>query len=167
MESTPAPSPSPIKMPMDVVEIQRILPHRYPFLMIDRVVEVQRMQRIVAIKNVTINEPWFHGHFPGHPLMPGVLIIEAMAQAGGVLLLLEVPDREAKLVVFTGIDDAKFRRPVIPGDTVRFEVTVAQWRTRVGKMNGVAYVGDKKVCEATLSCMLVPRREEGEPVENG
>lgn len=145
---------------MDIVEIQRILPHRYPFLMIDRVLEVERMKRIVAIKNVTINEPWFHGHFPGHPLMPGVLIIEAMAQAGGVLLLLEVPDRESKLVVFTGIDGAKFRRPVVPGDTVRFEITVANWRTRMGKMAGVAYVEDKKVCEAILSCMLVPKREE-------
>ena len=160
MESTPSQQPAPTKTPMDVVEIQRILPHRYPFLMIDRVVEVERMQRIVAIKNVTINEPWFHGHFPGHPLMPGVLIIEAMAQAGGVLLLLDVPDRDSKLVVFTGIDNAKFRRPVVPGDTVRFEVTVANWRSRVGKMNGVAYVDDKKVCEATLSCMLVPKREE-------
>ncbi len=150
---------------MDVVEIQRILPHRYPFLMIDRVVEVERMHRIVAIKNVTINEPWFHGHFPGHPLMPGVLIIEAMAQAGGVLLLLEVPDRDSKLVVFTGIDGAKFRRPVVPGDSVRFEVTVAQWRGRIGKMNGVAYVEDKKVCEATLTCMLVSKREDDKPVE--
>ena len=166
MDSTPASLQTPVKVPMDVVEIQRILPHRYPFLMIDRVVEVERMQRIVAIKNVTINEPWFHGHFPGHPLMPGVLIIEAMAQAGGVLLLLEVPDRDSKLVVFTGIDGAKFRRPVVPGDTVRFEVTVAQWRSRVGKMNGVAYVDDKRVCEATLSCMLVPKRED-EPVKNG
>ena len=145
---------------MDVVEIQRVLPHRYPFLMIDRVTEVERMKRIVAIKNVTVNEPWFHGHFPGHPLMPGVLIIEAMAQAGGVLLLLEVPDRRSKLVLFTGIDGAKFRRPVVPGDTVRFEVTVAQWRSRAGKMQGAAYVGDKLVCEATLSCMLIPRREE-------
>jgi 3-hydroxyacyl-[acyl-carrier-protein] dehydratase len=89
--------------------------------------------------------------------MPGVLIIEAMAQAGGVLLLLDVPDRESKLVVFTGIDGAKFRRPVVPGDTVRFEITVTAWRSRVGKMEGVAYVGDKKVCEATLSCMLVPK----------
>jgi 3-hydroxyacyl-[acyl-carrier-protein] dehydratase len=151
---------------MDVVEIQRILPHRYPFLMIDRVLEVERMKRIVAIKNVTINEPWFHGHFPGHPLMPGVLIIEAMAQAGGVLLLIDVPDRESKLVVFTGIDGAKFRRPVVPGDTVRFEVSVTNWRSRVGKMYGVALVGDKKVCEATLSCMLVPRKLE-EPVANG
>jgi len=160
MESTPTQQQAPIKTPMDVVEIQRILPHRYPCLMIDRVVEVERMKRIVAIKNVTINEPWFHGHFPGHPMMPGVLIIEAMAQAGGVLLLLDVPDRDSKLVVFTGIDGAKFRRPVVPGDTVRFEVTVANWRTRVGKMNGVAYVEDKKVCEATLSCMLVPKRDE-------
>jgi 3-hydroxyacyl-[acyl-carrier-protein] dehydratase len=165
MESTPAEHLTSEKTLMDVVEIQRILPHRYPFLMIDRVVEVERMKRIVAIKNVTINEPWFHGHFPGHPLMPGVLIIEAMAQAGGVLLLLDVPDRDSKLVVFTGIEDAKFRRPVVPGDTVRFEVTVASWRKRLGKMNGVAYVDDKRVCEATLSCMLVPKREEDKPVE--
>ena len=157
---SPQTSPPDIKMPMDVVEIQRILPHRYPFLMIDRVLEVERMKRIVAIKNVTVNEPWFHGHFPGHPLMPGVLIIEAMAQAGGVLLLLEVPDRASKLVVFTGIDDAKFRKPVVPGDTVRFEVTVANWRSRAGKMQGVAYVGDKRACEATLSCMLVQKRDE-------
>ena len=145
---------------MDVVAIQRILPHRYPFLMIDRVIEVERMKRIVAIKNVTVNEPWFHGHFPGHPLMPGVLIIEAMAQAGGVLLLMDVPDRDSKIVVFTGIDGAKFRRPVVPGDTVRFEVEVAQWRSRAGKMTGAAYVGDALVCEATLSSMLVPKREE-------
>ena len=145
---------------MDVVEIQRILPHRYPFLMIDRVTEVERMKRIVAIKNVTVNEPWFHGHFPGHPLMPGVLIIEAMAQAGGVLLLLEIPDRASKLVVFTGIDDAKFRKPVVPGDTVRLEVSVINWRSRAGKMLGVAFVGDKRVCEATLSCMLVPKRDQ-------
>ena len=165
MDSTPAPHL--ITTPMDIVAIQRILPHRYPFLMIDRVLEVERMKRIVAIKNVTINEPWFHGHFPGHPMMPGVLIIEAMAQAGGVLLLLDVPDRESKLVVFTGIDGAKFRRPVVPGDTVRFEVTVDAWRSRAGRMAGNAYVDDKKVCEAMLSCMLVPRREKGEPVVNG
>ncbi|MGH9520960.1 MAG: 3-hydroxyacyl-ACP dehydratase FabZ [Terriglobales bacterium] len=158
MDSSPY-SPPP-KMPMDVVEIQRILPHRYPFLMIDRVTEVERMKRIVAIKNVTVNEPWFHGHFPGHPLMPGVLIIEAMAQAGGVLLLMDVPDRASKIVVFTGIDDAKFRRHVVPGDTVRFEVEVAQWRSRAGKMEGKAYVGDKLACEATLSCMLVPKRND-------
>jgi 3-hydroxyacyl-[acyl-carrier-protein] dehydratase len=155
-----SPSSTPIKTPMDVIEIQRILPHRYPFLMIDRVLEVERMKRIVAIKNVTVNEPWFHGHFPGHPLMPGVLIIEAMAQAGGVLLLLDVPDRGSKLVVFTGIDGAKFRRPVVPGDTVRFEVSVEQWRSRAGKMKGAAYVDDRLACEATLSCMLVAKREE-------
>ncbi len=160
MNSPQTPAPE-VKTPMDVVEIQRILPHRYPFLMIDRVTEVERMKRIVAIKNVTVNEPWFHGHFPGHPLMPGVLIIEAMAQAGGVLLLLEVPDRDSKLVVFTGIDDAKFRGPVVPGDTVRFEIEVAGWRSRSGKMNGAAYVGEKLVCEAVLSCMMVPKRGDG------
>ena len=96
---------------LDIVEIMRILPHRYPLLLIDRVVEMEPRQRIVAIKNVTFNEPHFQGHFPDYPIMPGVLMVEAMAQAGGALLLTEIPDRESKLMVFTGIDDAKFRRP--------------------------------------------------------
>ena len=150
----------------DIPALLDRLCYRYPSLLVDAVTEHDAGRRVVAIKNVTVNEPWFHGHFPGHPLMPGVLIIEAMAQAGGVLLLLEVPDRESKLVVFTGIDNAKFRRPVVPGDTVRFEVTVANWRSRAGKMEGVAYVGDKRACEATLSCMLVPKREEAPPRES-
>src|SRR5690348_18467952 len=101
---------------LDIVEIQKILPHRYPFLLIDRVIEIQRKQRIVAIKNVTINEPFFAGHFPNLPIMPGVLIVEAIAQAGGALLLTEVEDRQNKLIMFTGIERAKFRRPVVPGD---------------------------------------------------
>jgi 3-hydroxyacyl-[acyl-carrier-protein] dehydratase len=157
MDSKPAPLQESAKITMDIVEIQRILPHRFPFLLIDRVIELDRKQRIVAIKNVTVNEPFFQGHFPGYPIMPGVLIIEAMAQAGAVLLLLEVPDRESKLVVFTGIDGAKFRRPVIPGDQVRIEVSVINWRSRIGQMAGIATVDGKNVCEATLSCMLVPK----------
>ena len=146
--------------PSQVIEIQEImqlLPHRYPFLLIDRVVEMQPKQRIVCLKNVTINEPFFQGHFPGYPLMPGVLMVEAIAQAGGALLLREFPDRESKLMVFTGIEAAKFRRPVTPGDQLRIEVEVLQWRSRAVKMKGVATVDGKVACEATVMCQLVPR----------
>ena len=105
----------------DTIGIQQILPHRYPFLMVDTIVEMERFKRIVAIKNVTINEAHFAGHFPGKPVMPGVLIIESMAQAGGLLLLQEIPDRENKLLYFVAIDEARFRRPVVPGDQLRIE----------------------------------------------
>ena len=125
--------PNPSANTMDIIEIMSILPHRYPFLLIDRIVEMERKTRIVAIKNVTINEPHFAGHFPDFPIMPGVLIVEAIAQAGGALLLTEIPDRDTKLMVFTGIDDAKFRRPVVPGDQLRIEVTVLNWRTTAVK----------------------------------
>src|SRR5262245_46850456 len=149
--------PATEKKALDITEIQAILPHRYPFLLIDRVIEIERKKRIVAIKNVTANEPHFAGHFPGYPIMPGVLIIEAIAQAGGALLLTEIPDRDQKLMVFTGIERAKFRKPVTPGDQLRIEVTVANWRTIAVKLDGKAYVGDKLVCEATISCALVNR----------
>jgi 3-hydroxyacyl-[acyl-carrier-protein] dehydratase len=144
---------------MDIVEIMSILPHRYPLLLIDRVLEIEPRKRIVAIKNVTANEPQFTGHFPDYPIMPGVLMIEAIAQAGGALLLTEytVEDRESKLMVFTGIDDAKFRRPVVPGDQVRIEVTVLNWRTSVVRMRGVATVDGKVACEATVMCALTNR----------
>lgn len=142
---------------LDIVEIMRILPHRYPLLLIDRVIEIERKRRIVAIKNATFNEPHFQGHFPGYPIMPGVLMVEAMAQAGGALLLTEIPDRESKLMVFTGIDDAKFRRPVVPGDQMRIEVTVLNWRSRAVKMQGAITVEGRLVCEATIMCQLVPR----------
>ncbi len=132
------------KTTMDIHEIQRILPHRYPFLLIDRVIDLTRRERIVAIKNVTINEPFFQGHFPNLPIMPGVLIVEAIAQAGGALLLTEVEDRDQKLMVFTGIERARFRRPVVPGDQLRIEVEVKLWRMNAVRMEGKVFVGDKR-----------------------
>ena len=151
--------PAGAKTVLDIHDILKILPHRYPFLLIDRVLELKRKERIVAIKNVTINEPFFMGHFPDMPIMPGVLIVEAIAQAGGALLLTEVEDRTDKIMVFTGIDRAKFRRPVSPGDQLRLEVEVKGWRAVPGmtaaKMQGYAYVGDKRVAEAGVSCQLI------------
>jgi 3-hydroxyacyl-[acyl-carrier-protein] dehydratase len=142
---------------MDIGDILKILPHRYPFLLIDRVIELVRMKSIVALKNVTITEPFFQGHFPGQPIMPGVLIVEAIAQAGGILLLTEVPNRDQTLVVFTGIEKARFRRPVVPGDQLRIEAVVKAWRITAGRLEGKAYVDGKVVCEATVTCRLVPR----------
>lgn len=139
----------------DIQQIQQILPHRYPFLLIDRVIEIERKKRIVALKNVTVNEPFFQGHFPGKPIMPGVLIVEAIAQTGASLLLTEIPDHLSKLTVFTGIERAKFRRQVIPGDQLRIEVSVIVWRTTAVKMQGKVYVDGKVVCEATVTCRLV------------
>ena len=147
------------KQTWDITDLQKILPHRYPFLLIDRVVEIERKQRVVAIKNVTVNEPFFNGHFPAYPIMPGVLIVEAIAQAGGALLLTEIPDRDSKLMVFTGIERAKFRKPVIPGDQLRIEVKVLNWRTSAVKMEGTAHVDGKLACEATVMCAIVPRQK--------
>jgi 3-hydroxyacyl-[acyl-carrier-protein] dehydratase len=148
------------KKTLDIQEIQRILPHRYPFLLIDRVVDMVRRERIVAIKNVTINEPFFQGHFPNMPVMPGVLIVEAIAQAGGALLLTEVEDRDQKLMVFTGIERARFRRMVTPGDQLRIEVEVKSWRMNAVRMEGRVFVGDKRVAEAMVTCRLIPRNRE-------
>ncbi len=142
---------------LDITQIRRILPHRFPFLLIDRVISLTRKQKIVALKNVSANEPHFAGHFPGFPIMPGVLIVEAIAQAGGALLLTEVPDRDSKLMVFTGIERARFRKPVVPGDQLRIEVEVLAWRNTAVRMQGMVYVGDKLVCEAVVTCQLVPR----------
>jgi 3-hydroxyacyl-[acyl-carrier-protein] dehydratase len=145
--------------PLDINQIQAILPHRYPFLLIDRVLEIERKKKIVAIKNVSINEPFFVGHFPGFPIMPGVLIVEAMAQAAGTMLLTEVEDRANKLMVFTGIEKARFRRPVMPGDQLRLEVVMLSWKASSSRssvrMEGKAFVNGKLVCDATISAQLV------------
>lgn len=142
---------------MDIPEIQSIIPHRYPFLLIDRIVEIDPFKRIVAIKNVTINEPFFQGHFPGAPVVPGVIIIEAMAQAGAVLLFREVKDREKKLLYFASIEDAKFRKPVRPGDQLVLEVTVLKYKMGYAKLRGEARVDGQLVCEATVSSILADR----------
>jgi 3-hydroxyacyl-[acyl-carrier-protein] dehydratase len=167
----PTPNPSPDEQPvapktMDILEIMSLLPHRYPFLLIDRVIEMEPRKRIVAIKNITINEPQFQGHFPDYPIMPGVLMVEAIAQAGGALLLSEVPDRKSKLLFFTSIENARFRRPVTPGDQLRIEVTVINWRSRAVKMGGSITVDGKLVCDAVVMCQVVPRpakKVEAEP----
>jgi len=134
-----------------IAEIMRILPHRYPFLLVDRVLEVDQDKRIVALKNVSINEPFFNGHFPGAPVMPGVLTIESMAQAGAILGLLEKKaDLTKTLVYFMGIDEAKFRRPIVPGDQMRIVVEVLRRKAVVWKMKGEVYVGSELAAEATL-----------------
>ncbi len=142
---------------LQIREIMERIPHRYPFLLVDRVIELVPQQRIVAIKNVTINEPFFQGHFPGAPVMPGVLIIEALAQAGAVLLLSDIPDRASKLVYFTGIDEARFRRPVVPGDQIRLTMEVLKLRSRTCKMRGTAEVDGELVAEAEIMSALVER----------
>jgi len=144
-------------MIMDVVEIQKILPHRYPFLFVDAIVEMERLKSIVSVKNVTINEAYFQGHFPGAPVMPGVLIIESMAQTGGLLLLQEVPDRKNKLLYFAAVDGARFRRPVVPGDQLRVEMKVLNWRGDFCKLEGRATVDGQLAAEATLMCKMVER----------
>jgi len=142
---------------LDVQKILDLLPHRYPFLLVDRVVEMQGTEKIVALKNVTFNEPFFQGHFPGRPVMPGVLIVEAMAQAGGLLLMDRIPERESKLVYFMGIDHVRFRKPVVPGDQLLMEVEMLQFRGKVAKMKGTARVDGKVVAEAEMLAGLVDR----------
>lgn len=142
---------------MDAAKILELLPHRYPFLLVDRVLEVQGTQKIVGLKNVTFNEPFFQGHFPGHPVMPGVLIIEAMAQTGGLLLMDQIPDREKKVVYFMGIDGVKFRKPVLPGDQLRMEVEMLQFRGKVARMKGTAYVDGKVAAEAEMLAGVVDK----------
>ena len=144
-------------MKMDAAEIRKLLPHREPFLLVDEVLELEPARRLVALKHVRAEEPYFAGHFPGAPVMPGVLIVEALAQAGALLLFREVPDRESKLVFFAGIDQARFRAPVFPGDDLRLEIEVLSFRNTRSKMAGKAYVGEKLVAEAELLATLVDR----------
>jgi len=145
---------------LDIHEIQRLLPHRYPFLLIDRIIEMEPGKRIVGLKNVTINEPYFVGHFPGLPIMPGVLILESMAQAGGVLVKKSMNVPDDKLMFFMGIDKAKFRRPVVPGDQVRLEIDVLSLHARFARVRGKAYVDGTLVAEAELSTMIVDRNRK-------
>jgi len=140
-----------------IEEIMKVLPHRYPFLLVDRIIEIEEKKRIVGLKNVTINEPFFQGHFPGHPIMPGVLIIEAMAQVGGMLLLGSVTEPENKVVYFMSLDNVKFRRPVKPGDQLRFELEVTQLRGTVCKMRGVGKVEGDVVVEADMAATIRDR----------
>lgn len=156
-DATMTDQPNPAPETIDIGGILKLLPHRYPLLLIDRVIEIVRAKRIVAIKNVTINEQFFVGHFPGYPIMPGVLIVEAMAQAGAALLFTEVTDRDDKLLVFTGIERARFRRPVTPGDQLRIEVDVLAFRGTAGRLQGKAYVDGKLACEAVVTCRLLQR----------
>lgn len=144
-------------MILDSVGIQKILPHRYPFLLVDTVLEMERLKRIVSLKNVSVNEIYFQGHFPGKPVLPGVLIIECMAQTGGLLLLSEIPDREKKLFFLAGVDEVRFRRPVVPGDQLRIEVNVLKWRVKYCMLRGEARVNGELAAEAILRCMLVDR----------
>ena len=142
---------------LDVRAIMEIIPHRYPFLLVDRILDLEEGRRIVALKNVTFNEPFFQGHFPGNPIMPGVLVVEAMAQAGAVLLLHSRPESRGKVVYFAGIDKAKFRRPVVPGDAMRLEVSVLKLRSRTSLMRGEAYVGEHLAAEAEIFSSLGDR----------
>jgi UDP-3-O-[3-hydroxymyristoyl] N-acetylglucosamine deacetylase/3-hydroxyacyl-[acyl-carrier-protein] dehydratase len=137
-----------------IEDIMRVLPHRYPFLLVDRILEIEEGKRVVGIKNVTINEPFFQGHFPGHPIMPGVLIVEAMAQVGGMLLLGGLEDPDTKVVYFMSLDNVRFRKPVKPGDQIVFEVEIIQIRGKIAKTRGVARVDGEVVAEAEMAAMV-------------
>ena len=147
---------------MDINEIQNLLPHRYPFLLVDRILELDLGKRIVGLKNVTINEPHFVGHFPNYPIMPGVLILESMAQAGAILIKRSLNLPENKLMLFLGIDKAKFRRPVFPGDQLRLELDLILLHSRSAKAKGKAYVDQALVAEAELLMMIMDREREGD-----
>ena len=155
--STPASSQGVAGRVLDIDAIREILPHRYPFLLVDRIEELEA-ERVVGIKNVTVNEPFFAGHFPDYPVMPGVLIIEAMAQVAGVLVLSGIPDRKSKLVLLAGVDGAKFRKPVRPGDQLRMEMKILRSRASMAKVSGVATVDGAIVAEAEMLCVLADRQ---------
>lgn len=142
-------------------EILDVLPHRYPFLLVDRVLEIEEKRRAVGIKNVTVNEPFFRGHFPGNPVMPAVLVVEGMAQVGAVMLLSSVPDRKDKLIYFTGIDSARFRRPIVPGDQIRYELEVLKLKASVCKMRGRALVDGHLAAEAEILSAMVDAPRKG------
>ena len=142
---------------LDIVEIQKRLPHRYPFLLVDRILELEPNKRIVGLKNVTVNEPFFQGHFPGHPVMPGVLIIEAIAQVGGIAVLSMNQGDQNKLLYMAGLENVRFRKPVKPGDQLRIEVDVVAIRSKICKVSGKAWVDGKVVAEADITCGLVDR----------
>jgi 3-hydroxyacyl-[acyl-carrier-protein] dehydratase len=142
---------------LDSRAIQQLLPHRYPFLLVDRIIELVPFERVVGIKQVTVNEPFFQGHFPGAPVMPGVLVVEALAQCGAVLALREIEDRDKKLVLFSGIDNARFRRAVVPGDTLVLEVTALRFRQRAQRMRGEAKVNGQLVAEAEIMSIVADR----------
>ena len=144
---------------LDINEIKEILPHRYPFLLVDRIVELEE-ERIVGLKNVTFNEPFFQGHFPDFPVMPGVLIVEAMAQTAGVLVLKSIENRASKLVLLVAVENARFRRPVVPGDTLRLEMKLIRRKATVAKMSGVATVDGQVVAEAEMMCKLADKEEK-------
>ncbi len=150
----------------DVQEVLKYLPHRYPFLLVDRIIEFEPNQRIVGLKNVTINEPFFPGHFPGVPIMPGVLILESMAQVGGFLVFKAAEDRAKKLVFFSGVENARFRRPVRPGDQLRIEMTVLKIKSRIGKLHGKAYVDGQIAAEAEIMFSMVSRDDFAEAAAN-
>jgi UDP-3-O-[3-hydroxymyristoyl] N-acetylglucosamine deacetylase / 3-hydroxyacyl-[acyl-carrier-protein] dehydratase len=145
---------------LDIVEIQKILPHRYPFLLVDRILELEPNRRVVGVKNVTANEPFFQGHFPGHPIMPGVLVVEAMAQVGGITLLAGGDGRQGGILYLAGIDKARFRKPILPGDQVRFEVDVLFNRGKIAKVSGKALVDGKVAVEAEITCAIVDPDKE-------
>ncbi|MFL6468242.1 MAG: 3-hydroxyacyl-ACP dehydratase FabZ [Pyrinomonadaceae bacterium] len=145
----------------DSKAILQILPHRPPFLLVDTVIELEPLKRIVGIKQVTINEPFFQGHFPGMPVMPGVLQIEALAQVGAILALREFSDADSRIPLFSGIDGARFRRPVVPGDTLRLEVTAIRPGRRIQKMHGVATVDGNVTAETDILCIIAERKELG------